>query len=230
MTFQARTFRTALLAAALACASLPAFAALKPFTADYSASYMGLEGNGRMTLATSGANRWTYTLQIQSAIAQLSQSTVFDESGGTWRPLSGHDVSSVLIKKSDKQATYDWSHNQATWSGDVKDDRRGPVALRAGDLDAMLLNLAIVRDVQGGDKALSYRLVDEGKGKDMTYRVAGKDTVNVGGKQRPATRVEGTDGSRQTLLWVVDGLPVPARILRRHDGKDEMDLRLRAVH
>ena len=63
----------------------------------------------------------------------------------------------------------------------------------------------------------------------MTYRVAGKESVTVGGKARQATRVEGVDGSRQTVLWVVDDLPVPARILRRHDGKDEMDLRLRAV-
>ena len=225
-----RSIRTALLAAALACASLPAFAALKPFNADYTANYMGLEASGRMTLDASGGNRWTYTLQIQSAVAQLSQSTVFDENGGNWRPLSGHDSSSVLIKKSDKQATYDWSRNQATWSGDVKDDRKGPVALRAGDLDAMLLNLAIVRDVHGGDKALDYRMVDEGKGKDMTYRVAGKEAVSIAGKQRQATRVEGTDGSRQTVLWVVDDVPVPVRILRRHDGKDEMDLRLRAVH
>ena len=224
------SIRTALLAATLAFASLPAVAALKPFTADYTASYMGLEGNGKMTLAATGDNRWNYTLEIQSAVAQLSQSTVFDENGGTWRPLSGHDMSSILIKKSDKQATYDWSHNLATWSGDVKDDRKGPVALRTGDLDAMLLNLAIVRDVHAGGKALTYRMVDEGHGKDMTYRVAGKEPVTVAGKQRQATRVEGTDGSRQTVLWVVDDLPVPVRILRRHDGKDEMDLRLRAVH
>jgi hypothetical protein len=225
-----RPFRTVLLTAALALASMPAFAALKPFTADYTANYMGLEGNGKMTLAPSGSNHWTYTLEIQSAVAQLSQSTTFDENGGTWRPLSGHDMSSVLIKKSDKTATYDWSRNQATWSGDVKDDRKGPVALRAGDLDAMLLNLAIVRDVHDGGKSLSYRMVDEGKGKDMTYRIAGKDTLSVAGKQRQATRVEGTDGSRETVLWVVDDLPVPVRILRRHDGKDEMDLRLRAMH
>jgi len=225
-----RSIRSALVAAALACASLPAFAALKPFNADYTANYMGLEGNARMTLDASGGSRWTYSLQIQSAVAQLSQSTVFDAGGDAWRPLSGHDMSSVLIKKSDKQATYDWSHNQATWSGDVKEDRRAAPPGRAGDLDAMLLNLAIVRDVHAGNTALHYRMVDEGKAKDMSYRVAGKETLTLAGKARQATRVEGVDGSRQTVLWVVDDLPVPARILRRHDGKDEMDLRLRAVH
>lgn len=221
-------FRT-LAACALALASLPAFAALKPFTADYTASYMGLQGNARMALAQAGGGRWTYSLDIQAPVAQLSQSTTFDDNGGQWRPLSGHDSTSVLIKKSDKQATYDWTSGQASWSGDVKDDRRGPVALHPGDLDAMLLNLAIVRDVHDGGKGLSYRMVDDGRGKQMTYHVAGKDTVTIGGKQRPATRVEGADGERETVLWVVDDLPVPARILRRHNGKDEMDLKLRAV-
>lgn len=222
--------RRTLAALALALASLPAFAALKPFTADYTASYMGLQGNARMTLSQGGGGHWTYALDITAPVAQLSQSTTFEDNGGQWRPLSGHDMTSVLIKKSDKQATYDWSSGQARWSGDVKDDRRGPVALHPGDLDAMLLNLAIVRDVHEGNKSLSYRMVDEGRGKQMTYRVAGKDSVTIDGKQRPATRVEGEDGERETVLWVVDDLPVPARVLRRHNGKDEMDLKLRAMH
>jgi hypothetical protein len=42
--------------------------------------------------------------------------------------------------------------------------------------------------------------------------------------------VSRTDGNKQTVVWVVDGLPVPARILQRKDGKDEMDLRLKSVH
>jgi hypothetical protein len=29
---------------------------------------------------------------------------------------------------------------------------------------------------------------------------------------------------------VVDGIPVPARIQQRKDGKDEMDLKLTALH
>jgi hypothetical protein len=173
-------------------------AALKPFSADYQASYMGLQGSGRMVLAKAGDSRWKYSLDIHSTIANLSQSTVFDEHGGQWRPLSGNDSSLLLIKKSDKHATYDWAHGQARWSGDVKSDRSGPVALKPGDMDAMLINLAIARDVQAG-------------------------------KPQSATKVARTDGDRQTLLWVVDGLPVPARILQRKGGSDEMDLQLTSI-
>ena len=142
-------FQPLLIGAALLLASVPALA-VKPFTANYQASYMGLQGNGQMTLAAAGGDRWKYTLSIQSALAQLSQTTVFEDNGGKWRPLSGNDASSVLIKHSNKTATYDWSKGEARWSGDVKDDRNGPVTLQAGDLDAMLLNLAIVRDVNAG--------------------------------------------------------------------------------
>lgn len=211
---------------------LPAFAAqpaaLKPFTATYQASYMGLHGNGTMTLAPAGGDRWKYSLDIDSAIAQLSQNTVFEADDGQWKPLSNSDSSMLLIKKSSKQASYDWSRKEARWSGDVKADRAGPVPLRNGDLDAMLVNLAIPRDVAAG-RPLDYRMVDDGRAKQMDYQIVGQDTVQVAGKPQQATKVSRTDGNKQTVIWVVEGLPVPARILQRKDGKDEMDLQLKSV-
>ena len=118
-----------LFGAAFLIASAPALA-MKPFTANYQASYMGLQGDGQMTLAPAGGDRWTYTLAIHSALAQLSQTTVFEDNDGKWRPLSGNDTSSLLIKRSNKSATYDWGKGEANWSGDVKDDRSGPVSCR----------------------------------------------------------------------------------------------------
>jgi hypothetical protein len=214
-------------AALLAIACSPAFA-VEPFTADYSANYMGLEGSGTMTLAASGNDRWTYTLSIRSSLAQATQSTVFEDHDGQWRPLSGNDSTVLLIKKKNKSASYDWGRGEARWSGDVKADRSGPVKLHAGDLDAMLVNLAIPRDLAAG-KPLNYRMVDDGRAKPMTYQVTGKEAVTVGGKSQQATKVSRTDGNKQTIVWVVDGLPVPARILQRKDGKDEVDLRLNSV-
>ena len=222
-----RLFAMFLVAAAVAA---PAFAApsdLKPFDADYIASYMGMGGDGHMSLAQSGG-QWKYTLRITSSLATLSQTTTFDEKDGQWRPLSGTDASAVLIKKVNKQAQYDWSKGEATWSGDVKPDRAGPVKLQPGDLDAMLVNLAIARDVAAG-KPLRYRMVDDGRAKDMVYTVAGKETITVGGKSQQATKVQRTDGNKQTFVWVIDGMPAPARILQRKDGNDEVDLQLKSM-
>jgi hypothetical protein len=215
--------------AVLAAASVQAAPAqLKPFTATYEVSYMGIGGTGTMKLAPAGGDRWNYSLDIDSAVASVSQRTTFAANGGAWRPLTNNDSSSLLIKKNNRQATYDWDSREARWSGDVKPDRSGPVALRDGDLDAMLVNLAIPRDVAAG-KSLDYRMVDNGGARELHYRVVGKESVQVGGKTQAATKVARSDNGKEQIIWVVDGLPVPARILQRRAGKDEMDLKLRSI-
>ena len=227
-----KSFRTLLLGATLLLSVASATAAkpvaIKPFNAEYLATYMGMQASAVMTLAPAGDNRWKYSLNIDSGLAKLSQSTTFEDRNGQWRPLSGNDTSLVLIKKVKKDATYDWAKGEARWSGDVKPDRAGPVSLQAGDLDAMLINLAIARDVAAG-KPLNYRMVDDGRVKQLSYQPAGKEAITVDGKSQQASKFTRADGEKQTVVWVVDGLPVPARILQRKNGKDEMDLRIKSL-
>ena len=85
-----------------------------------------------------------------------------------------------------------------------------------------------MRDVAAG-KPLTYRLVDNGVARAQTWQNLGKDTVTVGGKPRTATKVSRSSDNKQVIVWVVDGLPVPARILQRKDGSDELDLVLKSV-
>lgn len=210
----------------IATASAPALA-VDAFTAQYNASALGMVGEGQMVVAPQAGNKWLYTLTVRNQAVDLSQRTVFDEQEGRLRPLSSTDSSRLLIKKKNVNTTYDWSKSQATWTGDVKPDRAGPVKLQAGDMDALLVNLAIVRDVAAG-KPLSYRMVENGRAKPMTYQVAGKENVTVGGKSQSATKVVRTDGDRQTIVWVVPNMPVPARILQRENGQDAIDLQLKS--
>ena len=219
-----------LAAAALFLAGATASAGeVRPFTADYQANYLGIQGVGRMVLAQAGGNRWRYSLDIGGSMATLNQTTVFEDSNGQWRPVSNSDTSELLVKRKQKNATYDWARGEARWTGDVKPERAGPVKLQAGDLDAMLVNLAIVRDVAAG-KPLRYRMVDDGRVKQLNYQVVGKESIAVAGKSHQATKVTRTDGDKQETVWVVNEMPVPVRILRRKGGEDEMDLRLKALH
>lgn len=227
MTMTTSRLRDLLVAATLITASAPALA-VKPFSADYQANYMGMQATGRMSLVAAGDNRWRYNLSISNALGDLSQSTLFEEHAGLWRPLSGTDSTKVLIKKINKVANYDWSSGTASWSGDMKPGRKGPIKLQAGDMDALLINLALVRDVAAG-KPLNYRMVEDGRVKQMHYTVAGMESINIGGKPRQATKVVSSNGDKQTIAWVVDGMPVPARILQRENGQDSIDLRVRTV-
>lgn len=235
----ARPLRAAGLRLAFAAAALVAAApalAVEPFTATYEAWYEGdRQGDGVMRLAPAGDGRWTYSLDVRGtagmaaiAGADLSQSTTFDLVDGQWRPLSGSDSSKLLFKSSTRKASYDWSRGEARWTGDVKPERAGPVELRAGDMDAMLLNLALARDVAAG-KPLNYRLVENGRAKVHAYKVVGTEQVTADGRQHEATKVVRTDDDKQTVAWIVKGMPVPVRILQRDEGRDKLDLRLKSI-
>lgn len=219
-------FRKLGIVAVLAAASSQAMA-VEPFTAEYQASAMGMQGNGQMSITSKGDDRWEYSLSINNSMVDMSQKTVFDEKDGVLRPLSSTDLTRLLIKKKTVNATYDWNQKQATWSGDVKPERAGPVALNKGDMDALLVNLAIVRDVAAG-KPLKYRLLENGKARPMSYSVAGKENITIGGKTREATKVVRTSGDKETIAWIVPGMPVPARILQREGGSDSIDLQLKS--
>ncbi|MCO5054716.1 DUF3108 domain-containing protein [Thermomonas sp.] len=221
-----KSFRiTAALLLLLAC--LPAWA-IQPFSADYDASWKGVQADAKITLSSAGGDRWRYELSISNRLGSARQMTLFDERDGSFRPLSGVDTVQVLFKKSRIETTYDWTRLEARWSGNVKPDRAGPVPLRDGDMDGMLLNLAIVRDVTA-NRPLNYRLVDNGSARAQSYRVLGTEQITVAGQPRTATKVMRGDDRKQVIVWIVAGLPTPARILQRKDGKDEMELTLRAV-
>lgn len=222
-------FAAPALALLLAVAGTSAHAAaLEPFTADYQAKYLGMQATGSMTLAAEANNRWKYSLNISNQLGSLSQSTVFEEYQGQLRPLSSSDRAAALMKKKNVDATYDWKAGQATWTGDLKPERRGPVKLQAGDMDALLINLAVARDLAAG-KPLSYRMVDEGRVKQMQWEVVGKEAVTIGGASKEATKVVRRTDKREMYVWLVPGMPVPARVLQRENGMDTVDLTVKAV-
>ena len=227
---------TRIAAGALLLAACGASQAMEPFTAQYRANFMGMQANGTMKLEPAGKDRWNYSLEVAGMGARMAQKTTFERHGERWRPLSSTDsqagesgLAAMLVKRKTVEANYDWNRNQARWTGDVDADEAGPVALRPGDVDGLLLNLVLVQDVQAG-RPLTYRLVDEGRAREHTYEVQGKETVTIGGQSREATKVVRDDGRRQITAWIVDGMPVPARILQRRNGRDHIDLQLQALN
>ena len=220
----------------LAAAAAPAAWALEPFSADYSARFMGMQADGKMTLQNTGGDRWEYRMEAAGMGARLVQSTTFQVRGEHWRPLGSEDsqtgesgLASMLVRNKTVRATYDWDNNVARWSGDVDGEQAGPVRLRPGDMDGMLINLAVIRDVAAG-RPLEYRLVEDGRARPQRFEVDGTETITVNGQQHEATRVVRTSGRREITAWIVDGMPAPVRILQKRNGRDHIDLQLRSFN
>lgn len=206
----------------------PAFSAhaqaLKPFTAQYSTSYQRLSATASMSLKPQGNGRWAYALGVSSPVGRMSQATVFSDRGGSFQLLSGADQANYLGQS--KSVTARYSGGQAKWGGDVKPSRAGPVPMRAGDLDALLVNLALARDVAAGRTVMSYRVLENGKARTLNYRVhkRGKQTIN--GKQVDAVQLVQAAGNKQTVVWAAAGIPAPLRITQFEDGKETFRLQM----
>ncbi len=128
-----------------------------------------------MHLVHEGDDRWRIDLSIlgDRGLAgmtrlKIEQSTAFDTPGGLYRPLSQGTVRKALLFDQRATGIYDWSKMQARWDGSVKKERRKPLDLQPGDMSALLINLAIMRDAQPG-ATLHYRLVDVGRARNHTY-------------------------------------------------------------
>ena len=222
------------LLAALATAGMPAFA-LEPFVATYQAYHQGkLAGDAKMQVVRNADARWRVDLGIHGtrgfarlAGLNIEQSTVFDSIDERYRPLSQGTVKHALFTGKKMSGVYDWQARSARWQGDVKKTRRDAVPLQDGDMSALLMNLAVIRDAQPG-KTLSYRIVDNGRARDYRYAVAEQtEIVAVDDLSYDAMRVARTNGGNdETIFWVASGVPTPIRILQRENGQDTIDLRL----
>ena len=145
----------------------------------------------------------------------------------TYRPLSQSTVKHALFTGRRSTGIYDWNAGTARWKGDVKQERRAPVALQVNDMSALLMNLAVIRDAEPG-KALNYRVVDNGRAREYQYAVAPQtETVSVDDLSYEAMRVSRINGGNdETIFWIASGVPTPVRILQRENGADTIDLRL----
>lgn len=208
--------------------------ALEPFVAQYDVFRGGSKlGEATMRLSNTEDARWRIDLTMRGTglmrIAGINaeQSTVFDVVGDTYRPLSQATLRRAVFTRRQTTGVYDWSAYQARWQGDIRKTRRAPVPLEPGDMSGLLINLAVIRDAQPG-RALDYRFVDDGRMREHRYIAAAEpEPVSLGELSYNALRVTRMQGGAdETMLWVVDGVPTPVRLLQRENGEDTYDLRL----
>ena len=226
--------RLPMLGLILAGLAAPALA-LEPFVASYQAYNEGkLAGSASMKVAPRGGEQWQIDLNVKGtrgfarlAGLNIEQSTVFDVEGDLFRPRSQATVRHALFMGKKMVGTYDWNSHTAQWQGDIKKNRKAPLSLQTGDLSALLMNLAVIRDAAPG-RQLSYRVVDNGRVREYAYAVSAEpETVEVDELSYSALRVSRINGGNdETIFWVADGVPTPVRILQREDGQDGIDLRL----
>lgn len=202
----------------------PAHAALAPFQAEYSVRYHGIPASAKASLQRQG-NNWIYLLSVGNAVASMNQATVFMERGNFYIPLGGSDRTQYPGGSRAVTTRYAWADRQVRWTGDVKPTRAGPVELQRGDMDALLMQLALVRDHNQGHAA-NYRIVENGRARPGNFRRAGTEQITIGRQTVTATRYVQTGRGKTTSAWIADNIPVPVRLTQQEDGKETIRMTL----
>lgn len=208
---------------------------LVPFRATYAVSRNGsTAGVASMQVVDLGNGRWRLDLGIRGtqglagiAGLNLQQSTIFERIGDAFRPISQATVKHMLMSNKRSTGTYDWTRHNAQWTGDISSKRRAPVALQDGDMNALLVNLAVVRDADAG-KALQYRVVDNGRARVQAFTTSTiKEVVPVGDLSYDAWHVSRTNAGDDGMdAWVSDNVPTPVRILQKDSDTGTLELLL----
>ena len=209
--------------------------ALQPFVATYQAFYKGKEaGDATLQVSHTDGAQWQVDMAVRGRKGfasvlglNLEQSTVFRNEGDVYVPLTQSTVRKALFFGKKVTGVYDWNGGTVQWVGNLKKERRQPIALKPGDQSALLLNLSLMRDARPG-KVLSYRYVDLGRVRQYDYQAAdATENVQVGDLSYDALRIQRINsGDNETILWIANGVPTPIRILQRDKGQDQIDLRL----
>lgn len=188
-----------------------------------------------MRLERRDGPNWEIDLEVRAnrgliGLARLNmlQSTVFDvhHDGNFFRPLTQRTVRKAILFGRSVDGIYDWHTHTAQWTGDVSERRSQPVPLQDGDMSALLINLAVIRDAEPG-ATLHYRYADNGRVREHEYQVAAEpELIQVADLSYSALRVSRIeDDDDEMIVWVANGVPTPIRIVQR-DGDDTIDLRL----
>lgn len=209
---------------------------LQGFQSNYQVFRKGsLAGTAMMQVVRLGPARWRVDLGIRGtkglagfAALNSQQSTVFDQVGTEYVPVSQSTVLTTLLSADKIVGTYNWNTKLARWTGDIKKSRQLPVALQAGDMNLLLVNLAVVRDARPG-MSLNYRLVDRGRAKPIHFLAdATQQVLKLGeeGYQSLAVRRTGVPADESLTVWVSEGVPTPIRMVLVQDDVGELDLQL----
>jgi len=123
--------------------------------------------------------------------------------------------------KGDKRAAvrFDWNTGQVE---NTIDGESWKMAIPQGALDKLVVQIAMMRNLQDSVQDQHFRVADGGKLKDFRIHVRRRETLEVPAGNFETIKVEKTPeyGNRKTYLWLAPGLGyLPVQIMRiEEDG------------
>jgi hypothetical protein len=180
----------------------------------------------RFQISPAGVYRYDSITEVAGFIAWFRDDRVEESSRGRM------DASGVYPDryrfervggKGDKQVKvrFDWTSGQVE---NTIDGQSWEMAVPRGTLDKLVVQLAMMRNLQSSIQGQHFMVADGGKLKDFRIHIRGRESLDVPAGHFETIKVEKTPehGNRKTFLWLAPTLGyLPVRIMRvENDGAE----------
>ncbi len=201
---------------------------LPPFSAQYKLMRNGSNiGETHVSLTNQSDQKYVYEVRTTPGgilgwltNARLRERSSWTLQGDRIRPLEYVYQRDIAGYQRNVRLLFDWRHGTVqnsiegkTWSMEVPD----------GTLDKLLVQLALMLDLQAKSQDLEYRIADGGKLKTYRFKVAGRERLVTPFGTFDTLKVERQQESnkRSTVLWCAPALRyLPVRVDQREDGEN----------
>jgi len=184
-------------------------------------------GEARVELAAQSDGRYLYSSRTHSTGLtrvfrndKVSESSLFNPHNQHLRPLEYRFDHTGSKKERHAYLKFDWNKREVTntveghtWAMDIPE----------GALDKLIVQLAVMMDLDAGKQELVYAIADGGKLKEYKFAIVGKEKLRVPAGEYETVKLERLrkDNDRTTYLWCAPSLgylPVRIKQIENEDG------------
>ncbi|HEY9198304.1 MAG TPA: DUF3108 domain-containing protein [Gammaproteobacteria bacterium] len=198
------------------------------FTANYAVSINNLKiGESEVVLDAQEGGRYLYrSLARSTGIAKLFRGDTVRESSlfilhrDRIRPLEYRFDHTGSKKERHALLNFDW---QAQKVSNTVEDHTWEMEIPGDALDKLVVQLAVMMDLNNGKRKLVYAIADGGKLKEYQFAVVGEENVKVPAGEFATVKIQRLrkDNDRTTHFWCAPALghlPVRIEQIEHEDG------------
>lgn len=179
---------------------------LEPMEATYRAKVtrgLSLTGEATRSLTKRDDGRWDYRFDVESFIADISESAVLSYEDNVVTPHRyRYSLEGTFISNQSKKYDFDWERQVVV---DRKKNREHDLSGYDLIQDQLTAQLQLWVDLRAGKKHMEYLIVDNGDTDDYQFEVLGEETIETEHFGKVDTikvwRIRDEDSPRSTHMW-----------------------------
>ena len=202
------------------------------FTAVYETTMdkvISLEGKGTQSLKKIAPDRYRFSFDVESSVADMHESVEFtwsSEHCGIFPVRYKNQLKGFLIR--DRLTEFelnDSNHFAGTYKG-----KAFSIPARSHYVDPLGLQVQVREDLKSGKSEMTYHMIHKGKVLIDRYRVVGEEILAVDGADLNTLKIEKVrpeSSDRETYLWMAPDLDYTlVRILHQEPDGERYEVSL----